>query len=93
MLGQRGFLSGLLMGAVGTIALLTLSPVTRQHMRPVLQAVIDQMVSAGQRLQRSVYQLQEDVEDLVAEARQSAGDGHVSADGFRYGDTGREGWS
>ena len=73
MLGQRGLLSGMLMGAVGTIAILTLSPVTRQHMRPVLQAVIDQMVSAGQRIQRSVYQLQEDVEDIVAEARQAGG--------------------
>lgn len=93
MLGQRGFLSGVLMGAVGTVAILTLSPVTRRYMRPVIQAVIDQAVNASQRIQRSVYQLQEDVEDIVAEARHSTGDGHVSADGYRFDEAGREGWS
>lgn len=93
MFGQRGFMSGMLMGAVGTIAILTLSPVTRRYMRPVIQAVLDQTMNASQRLQRSVYQIQEDVEDFMAEARQGAEDGRVAMDGgYDSDDSGHGGW-
>lgn len=94
MFGQRGFMSGLLTGAIGTIALLSLSPVTRRYMRPVIQAVLDQTMDASQRLQRSVYQIQEDVEDFMAEARQNTGDSRVALDGgYGQDDAGHEGWS
>lgn len=66
---QNGFFTGLITGAIGAIAILGLSPATRRYMRPVFQVVIDQVMSANERLQRSVHRMQEDVEDLIEDVR------------------------
>lgn len=64
-----GFLTGVLAGALGAVAVLGLSPATRRHMRPVLLIALKEAMSVGERLRRTVEQAQEDVSDLVAEAQ------------------------
>lgn len=52
-----------------TLAAVLLAPTARRWVRPAARKVVEEVIEAGDRIQRSMAQAKEDLEDLVAEAR------------------------
>ncbi len=52
-----------------TLAAVLLAPGARRFVRPAARKVVEEVMEAGNRLQRFVTQTREDLEDLVAEAK------------------------
>ena len=73
--------SGFLWGALAGIGAAALAPLLATKMRPAIREVLKVGIATGRYLQKKAEGVQEDLQDLTAEARSELDGGNVATEG------------